>query len=253
MQGQSSSNNSFANTSRCDHGSNANNLGLVCLDDCTSMDRVGQSSSGMNSPDAVPRNIDLKVAYEGIGRDMGASSSLHPFQPSATIPSQMYINFLANICDPSLNRRSKFISFCLHRFFVSWDSYAWSTPCNMRIVCLSMVQCFKGNLKRSMICMSLTSGSLVEDPCCICQDEYIDGQELGKLDCGHEPHDFHFDCIKQWLLQKNSCPICKMIALTVGETKSLVSGLSSAKLDISILILSFLFFFSLRRFSLQFG
>ncbi|KAA8531685.1 hypothetical protein F0562_006598 [Nyssa sinensis] len=61
---------------------------------------------------------------------------------------------------------------------------------------------------------SLRSGSSVEDPCCICQDEYLDGQELGKLNCGH---DFHFDCIKQWLLQKNSCPFCKMTALTVGE------------------------------------
>ncbi|XP_028056439.1 probable E3 ubiquitin-protein ligase HIP1 [Camellia sinensis] len=51
-----------------------------------------------------------------------------------------------------------------------------------------------------------------EEPCCICQEEYDDGEKLGKLDCGHE---FHFDCIKQWLMQKNSCPICKRTALAI--------------------------------------
>ncbi|CAL5372932.1 unnamed protein product [Camellia sinensis] len=36
-----------------------------------------------------------------------------------------------------------------------------------------------------------------EEPCCVCREEYVDGEELGKLDCGHE---FHFNCIKQWLM-----------------------------------------------------
>ncbi|CAL5331108.1 unnamed protein product [Camellia sinensis] len=31
-----------------------------------------------------------------------------------------------------------------------------------------------------------------EEPCCICQEDYVDGKELGKLNCGHE---FHFNCI----------------------------------------------------------
>ncbi|KAG4169219.1 hypothetical protein ERO13_A12G072500v2 [Gossypium hirsutum] len=50
------------------------------------------------------------------------------------------------------------------------------------------------------------------EPCCICQEDYVNGEELGKLDCGH---DFHFNCIKQWLLQKNSCPVCKKTALAI--------------------------------------
>ncbi|KAE8672597.1 Caffeoyl-CoA O-methyltransferase 1 [Hibiscus syriacus] len=50
------------------------------------------------------------------------------------------------------------------------------------------------------------------EPCCICQEDYAEGEELGKLGCGHE---FHFNCIKQWLMQKNSCPICKNTALAV--------------------------------------
>ncbi|KAJ7946069.1 E3 ubiquitin-protein ligase MBR2 [Quillaja saponaria] len=48
------------------------------------------------------------------------------------------------------------------------------------------------------------------EPCCICQEEYADGENLGSLDCGH---DFHTNCIKQWLMQKNLCPICKTTAL----------------------------------------
>ncbi|XP_076931682.1 uncharacterized protein LOC143596911 [Bidens hawaiensis] len=44
------------------------------------------------------------------------------------------------------------------------------------------------------------------EPCCICQEEYKDGDDLGGLECGHE---YHRGCIRQWLLQKNLCPVCK--------------------------------------------
>ncbi|XP_043699277.1 E3 ubiquitin-protein ligase MBR1-like [Telopea speciosissima] len=47
--------------------------------------------------------------------------------------------------------------------------------------------------------------------CSICQDEYVEEDELGVLDCGH---DFHSACIKQWLICKNLCPICKSTGLT---------------------------------------
>lgn len=42
------------------------------------------------------------------------------------------------------------------------------------------------------------------------QEEYITGETIGTLNCGH---DFHSNCIKQWLLKKNVCPICKTVAL----------------------------------------
>ncbi|KAK4337878.1 hypothetical protein RND71_042365 [Anisodus tanguticus] len=48
------------------------------------------------------------------------------------------------------------------------------------------------------------------EPCCICQEEYKDGEDLGALECGH---DFHADCIKQWLKHKNLCPVCKTTGL----------------------------------------
>lgn len=59
---------------------------------------------------------------------------------------------------------------------------------------------------------SIAVCSLLEaEPCCICQEEYNDGDDLGTLECGHN---FHADCIKQWLMHKNLCPICKTTALT---------------------------------------
>ncbi|XP_010526955.1 PREDICTED: E3 ubiquitin-protein ligase MBR2-like [Tarenaya hassleriana] len=49
------------------------------------------------------------------------------------------------------------------------------------------------------------------EPCSVCQEEYGEGDEVGTLDCGHE---FHTDCIKQWVMLKNLCPICKIMALS---------------------------------------
>ncbi|KAF8025219.1 hypothetical protein BT93_F2150 [Corymbia citriodora subsp. variegata] len=46
--------------------------------------------------------------------------------------------------------------------------------------------------------------------CTICQEEFEEGDELGKLNCGHG---YHMECIKQWLGQKNSCPVCKSEAV----------------------------------------
>lgn len=61
---------------------------------------------------------------------------------------------------------------------------------------------------RKYIC--ITTGQLEVEPCCICQEEYNNGQDLGTLECGH---DFHTECITKWLLHKNLCPICKTTAL----------------------------------------
>ncbi|KAI4299942.1 hypothetical protein L6164_033362 [Bauhinia variegata] len=50
------------------------------------------------------------------------------------------------------------------------------------------------------------------ESCCICQEEYADGQNIGRLNCDHK---FHFSCIKEWLGLKNTCPLCKCTALVV--------------------------------------
>ncbi|CAN6449768.1 unnamed protein product [Victoria cruziana] len=65
-------------------------------------------------------------------------------------------------------------------------------------------------LKQSKYNSSANYPSVDAEPCCICQEEYVDEEDLGTLDCGHN---FHTRCIKQWLTHKNICPICKTTAL----------------------------------------
>ncbi|KAK7351637.1 hypothetical protein VNO77_11228 [Canavalia gladiata] len=55
-----------------------------------------------------------------------------------------------------------------------------------------------------------TGSQLDAEPCCVCQEDYGDGDDIGTLDCGH---DYHSKCIKQWLMHKNLCPICKTAGL----------------------------------------
>ncbi|XP_052138011.1 probable E3 ubiquitin-protein ligase ZFP1 isoform X1 [Oryza glaberrima] len=65
-------------------------------------------------------------------------------------------------------------------------------------------------------CMSNKSSesSMENDACIICQEEYQVKECIGTLDCGHR---YHEDCIKQWLMVKNLCPICKTTALSTGR------------------------------------
>ncbi|XP_020221867.1 uncharacterized protein LOC109804452 [Cajanus cajan] len=51
-----------------------------------------------------------------------------------------------------------------------------------------------------------TSKHQTDKECSICQEEYEAGDELGRLNCEHS---YHFQCIKQWVAQKNFCPVCK--------------------------------------------
>ncbi|XP_022962264.1 probable E3 ubiquitin-protein ligase RHG1A isoform X1 [Cucurbita moschata] len=55
---------------------------------------------------------------------------------------------------------------------------------------------------------TIAGGSEYEDSvkCCICQEEYSNGDEVGMLRCEHT---YHEGCIQQWLQLKNWCPICK--------------------------------------------
>ncbi|ONK78382.1 uncharacterized protein A4U43_C02F18200 [Asparagus officinalis] len=66
----------------------------------------------------------------------------------------------------------------------------------------TIVKCLK---QRKYISLTEETPSDVES-CCICQEEYVEEDEVGRLDRGH---DFHTACIKQWLMMKNLCPVCK--------------------------------------------
>jgi hypothetical protein len=45
-----------------------------------------------------------------------------------------------------------------------------------------------------------------EDTCAICVAPLEDGERVGALACRH---DFHVNCIKQWLSRRNCCPVCR--------------------------------------------
>ena len=49
---------------------------------------------------------------------------------------------------------------------------------------------------------------------CISQEEYQVKDCIGTLDCGHR---YHAECVHQWLLVKNMCPICKTTALSTDQ------------------------------------
>ncbi|XP_009762157.1 putative E3 ubiquitin-protein ligase ZFP1 [Nicotiana tabacum] len=51
------------------------------------------------------------------------------------------------------------------------------------------------------------------DFCVICQADYDDQEKIGTLDCGHE---YHAECVKKWLVVKNTCPICKSTGLSIA-------------------------------------
>ncbi|XP_018503458.2 uncharacterized protein LOC103949203 [Pyrus x bretschneideri] len=61
------------------------------------------------------------------------------------------------------------------------------------------------SLKRSHYFV-FTEENTQKDFCSICQEDFVEEDELGTLDCGHG---FHISCIKQWLGYKNVCPMCK--------------------------------------------
>jgi hypothetical protein len=44
------------------------------------------------------------------------------------------------------------------------------------------------------------------DPCPVCQDVPVEGQETLQLPCDHT---FHSDCLKPWFAEHNSCPVCR--------------------------------------------
>ncbi|KAG0479466.1 hypothetical protein HPP92_010237 [Vanilla planifolia] len=76
-------------------------------------------------------------------------------------------------------------------------------------------EAFSKCLKRSTFrtCYPLPGISRHNDDdvkCSICQEEYVLGEEVGRLQCKHT---YHVECIHQWLRLKNWCPICKAPAI----------------------------------------
>ncbi|OAY69469.1 putative E3 ubiquitin-protein ligase HIP1 [Ananas comosus] len=73
-----------------------------------------------------------------------------------------------------------------------------------------LVKCLKRSIYTSASLVSGINRHIAHDiKCSICQEEYVAGDEVGKLGCEHV---YHVACIHQWLRLKNWCPICKASA-----------------------------------------
>ncbi|KAH0773220.1 hypothetical protein KY290_010357 [Solanum tuberosum] len=55
-----------------------------------------------------------------------------------------------------------------------------------------------------------------EEICAICHMEFEHEEIIGTLGCGHE---YHAGCIKQWLLRKKDCPMCRSSVVPSTSTK----------------------------------
>uniref|UniRef100_A0A1D1Z1W7 RING-type E3 ubiquitin transferase n=1 Tax=Anthurium amnicola TaxID=1678845 RepID=A0A1D1Z1W7_9ARAE len=73
-----------------------------------------------------------------------------------------------------------------------------------------ILKCLERSIFEPITELGIIGGDEENDvKCSICQEEYIEGDEVGKLHCHHH---YHKACIHQWLQQKNWCPICKSSA-----------------------------------------
>ncbi|XP_023524149.1 uncharacterized protein LOC111788150 [Cucurbita pepo subsp. pepo] len=76
----------------------------------------------------------------------------------------------------------------------------------------ALTECLDTSIYQSKPGGRAATGSIEElsdIKCCICQEEYLIGDEVGRLQCEHK---YHVACIQQWLRLKNWCPICKASA-----------------------------------------
>lgn len=78
----------------------------------------------------------------------------------------------------------------------------------------ALSECLKRSIYQSMPLEDAdavpgSNGDNDDVKCSICQEEYVGGDEVGRLHCEHR---YHVVCIQQWLRLKNWCPICKSSA-----------------------------------------
>ena len=57
--------------------------------------------------------------------------------------------------------------------------------------------------------------------CTICLSEVVDGEEVGVLTCSHI---FHVDCLKEWMLRRNACPLCQTEICTLRPVENATSN-----------------------------
>lgn len=61
-----------------------------------------------------------------------------------------------------------------------------------------------------------------QQQCMVCLGDFVDGEELRELPCGHH---FHIGCVDEWLQRSALCPICKR---EVSSSRGAASGSGSS-------------------------
>jgi len=51
--------------------------------------------------------------------------------------------------------------------------------------------------------------------CVICQEAMLKSEDIRVLPCGHE---YHYECISQWIPESNSCCVCHSVAVETPES-----------------------------------
>ena len=90
-------------------------------------------------------------------------------------------------------------------------------------VCLSTLFCYSCNIfvdrlidkyKRykieTKLLLPINIKDIKENKCSICLEEYIENNDIIKLNCEHQ---YHKECIKEWLKINNNCPQCRKIII----------------------------------------
>ncbi|XP_023645788.1 E3 ubiquitin ligase BIG BROTHER-related isoform X2 [Capsella rubella] len=90
-----------------------------------------------------------------------------------------------------------------HEDVIAYEAQIFNRPQNVRegVNAGLTVEVTDENVRRRMY----ENSSDESEICVICQDKLKQGEEASKLDCGH---DYHFGCIRDWLMVRNKCPLC---------------------------------------------
>ena len=65
-------------------------------------------------------------------------------------------------------------------------------------------KCSSKNISNDIMNYTLET-PIIDDECIICLGDYLQGQSISLISCGHK---YHKPCIEYWFKYKKTCPLC---------------------------------------------